>query len=666
MRLFRDHVTDSRCHHRLSLPPRRAPGPILALALAIGGLLPPAAQALGLGRLAGEAVIGDSLQLTVPLTGSIDRPLDQECLTLARPAVYLEAEYFPRDLKARIETREGSRQVVLATASALRQPLVEFRINIGCGYNLYRDYLLMASPRKESKSAPQAAAMGSPVPAPATAPAPPPAAKSLPDGIPGRRIVLDRDQSLRDLARQHFPGPLRQERFMRWVAEANPGLFAGIADRNGRRLAAGQELVIPVGVPPRRPEDNRTTDNQPPPATQATPQAATAAMAADVPAASRSPRQNDRLVIGGDGGAPTSLAEARDMVDKLTTLMERQTAVQAASDERIRSLEAALAELAGTVAQVEAGARQREARWQAQWEEQRRLLTARPDLGWLQLFLAIVVGGAIGAGLLQAARLLAARRPQPPFPETIAADSPRPGGDLPVAWDELLTTPPSAAKPAAARQTAAPSRSGKAFETRQRPALDDLDFPLEFEPPVSSPPAPAPSFPAAAPPAPGAAVTPPPARGSFMVEPAASDPAAAAIELADIMVSMGLAESAAQTLVEHIRDNPRQSLHHWLKLLELHRLNGNRQGFDDSVEELRQHFNIEAPDWDWAATAGARDSVEAYPHLRAHLIRHWRQPDCAAFLQTLLLDNREGTRAGFPLAVAEEILLLIAILSTEA
>jgi hypothetical protein len=30
-------------------------------------------------------------------------------------------------------------------------------------------------------------------------------------------------------------------------------------------------------------------------------------------------------------------------------------------------------------------------------------------------------------------------------------------------------------------------------------------------------------------------------------------------------------------------------------------------------------------------------------------------------LRALLLDNREGTRLGFPAAVAEEILLLIAI-----
>jgi hypothetical protein len=35
------------------------------------------------------------------------------------------------------------------------------------------------------------------------------------------------------------------------------------------------------------------------------------------------------------------------------------------------------------------------------------------------------------------------------------------------------------------------------------------------------------------------------------------------------------------------------------------------------------------------------------------------------FLQTLLLDNRDGTRAGFPLPVAEEILLLIAIQSSQ-
>jgi hypothetical protein len=117
--------------------------------------------------------------------------------------------------------------------------------------------------------------------------------------------------------------------------------------------------------------------------------------------------------------------------------------------------------------------------------------------------------------------------------------------------------------------------------------------------------------------------------------------------------------------VDHITENPRQSLHHWLKLLELHRINGNREGFEASARELHQHFNVEPVAWQSEVVPGSRDTIEAFPHLRSHVIKLWRQPDCVKFLQTLLLDNRDGTRIGFPLSVAEEILLLIAVLSSE-
>jgi hypothetical protein len=160
---------------------------------------------------------------------------------------------------------------------------------------------------------------------------------------------------------------------------------------------------------------------------------------------------------------------------------------------------------------------------------------------------------------------------------------------------------------------------------------------------------------------------PPPARELPTSEvksvPAASDPATAAIELANIMTAMGLSESAAQTLVEHIRENPRQSLHHWLKLLDLHRLNGNREEFERSTEEMRQHFNVRSDDWERGTLVSPRNSLESYGHIRARLIELWRHSECVQFLQSLLMDNRDGTRGGFPLSVAEEILLLIAIQS---
>lgn len=134
------------------------------------------------------------------------------------------------------------------------------------------------------------------------------------------------------------------------------------------------------------------------------------------------------------------------------------------------------------------------------------------------------------------------------------------------------------------------------------------------------------------------------------------------LELAEIMLSLGLAQGAAQTLVEHISNNPRAALFHWLKLLDIYRSSGHRSDFKQAAEQLRQHFNIQAEDWT-AAGQNSLPSIEDYPRVAAQVEELWQQPaECAEYLLHLLNDNRGGTRIGFPQPVAEEILLLVKIL----
>jgi len=137
-----------------------------------------------------------------------------------------------------------------------------------------------------------------------------------------------------------------------------------------------------------------------------------------------------------------------------------------------------------------------------------------------------------------------------------------------------------------------------------------------------------------------------------------------ALELAEIMVSMGLAHGAAQTLTEYIRDNPKHALHHWLKLLDIYRRSEMKEDFERAAQDLRQCFNIQPEGW--AADSGGGHSLEDYPHLAAKLQQLWPTPACAEFLAGLLEDNRGGARHGFPQSVAEEILLLEQMLDTEA
>ncbi|MDA8258868.1 MAG: hypothetical protein M0Z99_25085 [Betaproteobacteria bacterium] len=134
------------------------------------------------------------------------------------------------------------------------------------------------------------------------------------------------------------------------------------------------------------------------------------------------------------------------------------------------------------------------------------------------------------------------------------------------------------------------------------------------------------------------------------------------LQLAEIMLSMGLEQGAAQALVEYTEANPRHALHHWLKLLGIYRKRGLHKEFTEAAEKLRQNFNIQAEDWAKQGS-GEAPSLEKFSRVAEHVQKIWVQPaECIAYLRHLLEDNRDGERAGFPQAVAEEMLLLIEIL----
>lgn len=172
----------------------------------------------------------------------------------------------------------------------------------------------------------------------------------------------------------------------------------------------------------------------------------------------------------------------------------------------------------------------------------------------------------------------------------------------------------------------------------------------------AAPPKPATPEPKPVTPAPATAVKSAPP----LVAPALSSQSDQALELAEIMLAMGLGSGAAQTLAEQIQNEPKQALRHWLKLLEIYRKNGQQEEFERSAEELRQHFNVQPEDW--KESADAYRGIESFPHIAKRLTELWRTPDCLIYMQNLLDDNRGGARAGFPQTVAEELLLLTGML----
>lgn len=188
------------------------------------------------------------------------------------------------------------------------------------------------------------------------------------------------------------------------------------------------------------------------------------------------------------------------------------------------------------------------------------------------------------------------------------------------------------------------------LEPRSRPAQAPVAMPAPQSRPVAAPVAPTP------PPQP----TPRPAAPSAPPPPQADSVQDQSLELAEIMLSMGLGHGAAQTLKEQIENEPKEALRHWLRLLEVYRQNGQQEEFERSAEELRLHFNVQPEDWHMRPED--RPTLEDYPHIAARVAGLWGTPSGLTYVQNLLDDNRGGARAGFPQSVAEELLLLTLVL----
>jgi hypothetical protein len=138
------------------------------------------------------------------------------------------------------------------------------------------------------------------------------------------------------------------------------------------------------------------------------------------------------------------------------------------------------------------------------------------------------------------------------------------------------------------------------------------------------------------------------------------------MELAEIMLSFGRVDGAAQTLQEYLEVNPKAALQPWMRLLDIYRANGMRADFEAVATNLNHNFNVEVVHWDDAAPGERVEmSLELMPHVRDQIDALWGKPECFDYLQQLLRDNRDGGRTGFTLPVVKEILLLIDLMVAE-
>lgn len=136
-----------------------------------------------------------------------------------------------------------------------------------------------------------------------------------------------------------------------------------------------------------------------------------------------------------------------------------------------------------------------------------------------------------------------------------------------------------------------------------------------------------------------------------------------AIELADIMMSFGRVHGAAETLEAFIESNPRQAITPWLKLMEVYHTAEMQREFDILATELNKTFNVRPVTWENFRADGTNvGSIESFAHIAARLQETWGTPQCQAYVDLLVRDNRQGTRQGFELGAIDDLLMLAGVL----
>lgn len=417
---------------------------------------------------------------------------------------------------------------------------------------------------------------------------------------------------------------------------------------------ASQAAASPAAASPREAPSRRTAEAKPAPARRAAPPAARPAEslvksdATPRRAPPPPPVKQDRLVLMGEEEAlddlklslelsnPGRVAQTseseRELLrreQRLTESLDRSIVAQMELNHRLARLEEIQAALSARLAQTDAAAAPTPAVAPPVSERDSGALS-----DWLApaaLFAGLSLFGAALLWLYQ--HRLARRSTERELPPTAY--------DHPTLQPDSEREEPSFIAPPAPDE--APAQSSVTVDTDDR--IERLAQPLEFSPQDDF------AAPAALP------------EGATEEH---FDEHESAVELADIMLSLGRVRGAAETLSDLVQRAPKHSLTPWIKLLKTCRMAGMRAEFETLASQLNKTFNVEVVTWDeFDEQHMASDSVEQMAHIIRTLQKLWGKQECQAYLDHLLRDNRDGTRQGFPLGVTDDLLTLAGILEAQ-
>lgn len=139
-------------------------------------------------------------------------------------------------------------------------------------------------------------------------------------------------------------------------------------------------------------------------------------------------------------------------------------------------------------------------------------------------------------------------------------------------------------------------------------------------------------------------------------------------EISDVMqeaefwLSLHDLERAAEVLEPYATYEQPGSPLPWLYLFELYRDLGWSEKYSNLRDRFQRIFNARALTWEeqkLVLPGVPQRGLEDVPHVALKVTTLWQSEEVLPYLESLLVDDRDGTRAGFDLPVYKEIMFLI-------
>jgi hypothetical protein len=130
---------------------------------------------------------------------------------------------------------------------------------------------------------------------------------------------------------------------------------------------------------------------------------------------------------------------------------------------------------------------------------------------------------------------------------------------------------------------------------------------------------------------------------------------------AEFWISMNDPQRAIEILAAQEQVEQPDSPVPWLFLLDLYRTVKERDKYDVLRDRFIVFFNANIPEFDTDLSQVPSRQLEDFPHLMQKICDGWSSNSIIPYLESLLVDDRAGKRAGFDLPVYRDILMLLGI-----